>query len=62
MKISPEQLNSTKHRLYQFPVCLGTTTGDEQDAMDTAIDMVATKAVVDCAPFNTADEYLARNY
>lgn len=36
-----------------------TTKGDEQDAMDTALDIVATKAVVDRIPFNAADEYLA---
>lgn len=42
------------------PILSGPTTkGDEQDAMDTAFDILATKAVVDRAPFNAADEYLA---
>lgn len=36
-----------------------TTKGHEQDAMDIALDIVATKALVDRVPFNAADEYLA---
>lgn len=35
-----------------------TAKGDEQDAMDTSVDIVATKAVVDRVPFNAAGEYL----
>lgn len=46
--------------LISIPILSGPTTNvDEQDVMDTAFDMVATKAVVDRAPFNAANEYLA---
>lgn len=46
--------------LISIPLLSGPTKkGDEQDAMDTALDMVATKAVVDRVPLNAADEYLA---
>lgn len=46
--------------LIPIPVLSGPSTkGDEQDAMDTSLDIMATKAVVDRVPFNAADEYLA---
>lgn len=42
------------------PILSGPTAeGDEQDAMDTSLDIVETKAVFDRVPFNAADEYLA---
>lgn len=52
--------DSNQASLLSIPILSGPTTkGDDQDAMDTSPDIVATKAVSDRVPFNAADEYLA---
>lgn len=56
----PRANGSNQASLISIPILSGPTTkGDDQDAMDTSPDIVATKAVFDRVPFNAADEYLA---